>query len=127
RVLIAVYDGEARPEHLLHRSFRETPETMAKTARLSTTRALDVAGRPWTIVYYTRPEVDLGSSRLAPAFFVGGLIATALVAAATWSQVRARLAAEGEIAARQEMEIQRKLLLDELNHRVKNTLATVQS
>jgi two-component sensor histidine kinase len=50
-----------------------------------------------------------------------------LVAAATWSQVRARLAAEDEVAARQEVEAQRKLLLDELNHRVKNTLATVQS
>ena len=49
-------------------------------------QTLDVAGRPWTIVYYTRPVVELGSDRLGPAFFIGGLIATLLVAAATWSQ-----------------------------------------
>src|SRR5690606_18356704 len=36
-------------------------------------------------------------------------------------------ATQGEIAARKQIEEQQKFLLDELNHRVKNTLATVQS
>lgn len=36
-------------------------------------------------------------------------------------------AAQAEIAARLKVEAHQKLLLDELNHRVKNTLATVQS
>ncbi len=39
----------------------------------------------------------------------------------------ARLAAEREIVARIAAEARQKLLLDELNHRVKNTLATAQS
>jgi two-component sensor histidine kinase len=61
------------------------------------------------------------------AFVAIGILASVLGAWATESQVRARLAAEREIEARTVGEERRKLLLDELNHRVKNTLATVQS
>lgn len=39
----------------------------------------------------------------------------------------ARDSAEGELAARRRMQGQQQLLINELNHRVKNTLATVQS
>jgi two-component sensor histidine kinase/CHASE1-domain containing sensor protein len=129
RVHFAVYDGAPSPENLLHQSFQGDPARQAAEARFSTERTVETAGRTWTVGYFTRPEFELGSSRgfLPLAFFAGGLLATLLVAAATWSQVAARLSAEREVAARLVAEEQMRLLLDELNHRVKNTLATVQS
>lgn len=128
RVHFAVYDGPPAPENLLHRSFDQEPSRLAKTARFTTERTVTTAGRTWTVGYYTRPEFEIGSSRGFPlAFFAGGMLATLLVSAATWYQVRARLSAEQEVAARVTAESQLRLLLDELNHRVKNTLATVQS
>jgi len=44
-----------------------------------------------------------------------------------WPAEIERMAAEREVAARKRIEARQKLLMDELNHRVKNTLATVQS
>jgi CHASE1-domain containing sensor protein len=128
RVHFAVYDGRPAAPNLLHKSFAGDVGQAVAEARFSTQRTVETAGRTWTVSYFTRPEFEIGSSRGFPlAFFGGGMLATLLVAAATWSQVRARLAAEREVAARLDAEDQLRLLLDELNHRVKNTLATVQS
>jgi len=120
----AVYDGDPRPENLLHQS----PDAAAQRGGLVTTRKLEVAGRTWTIIYRARADYDHGSDRwVTIAFVVGGLLSTLLLGIATWRQLNARLAAEREIVARIAAEARQKLLLDELNHRVKNTLATVQS
>lgn len=128
RVHFAVYDGPPEAANLLHQSFEGDPGRLAAAARFSTRQTVETAGRTWTVSYFTRPEFELGSSRGFPlVFLIGGMLATLLVAAATWSQVRARLAAEREVGARLEAEEHMRLLLDELNHRVKNTLATVQS
>lgn len=128
RVDIAVYDAAGGPRDLLHKSFAETPEEMERTARLQATRELVVAGRTWRIGYYSSPGFELDSARgLGRVFFAGGLLASLLVAAASWWQAQARVAAEAEVAARRASEHQRQLLVGELNHRVKNTLATVQS
>jgi two-component sensor histidine kinase/CHASE1-domain containing sensor protein len=128
RVHIAVYDQAIAPENLLHKSFASDPAEMADRARLTANRSLEVAGRTWQVVYYSGPGFELDRARgLAPAFFLGGVVATLLVAAASWWQLQARLAAEAEIVARRRSEEQRELLVAELNHRVKNTLATVQS
>lgn len=128
RVHFAVYDGPIATSNLLHQSFDGEPARRAAAARFSTHRTIETAGRTWTVAYFTRPEFELGSSRPFPLIFLGGgMLATLLVAAATWSQVRARLSAEHEVAARLQAEAQLRLLVDELNHRVKNTLATVQS
>ncbi|WP_334163623.1 CHASE domain-containing protein [Phenylobacterium sp.] len=128
RVHIAVYDDAKGPQGLLHKSFAGTPEEMGRAARLQATRELAVAGRTWRIGYYSSPGFDLDSTRgLGGVFFAGGLLATLMVAAASWWQAQARVAAEVEVAARRESEQQRELLVGELNHRVKNTLATVQS
>lgn len=126
RVRFEVYDLERRPENLLHSSRERegpAPRRVKKEAR-----ELTVGGRTWRIVYHSTAAFERASSRgLAPGFFFGGLLATVLLAGATAQQVRARLAAETEIAARRSVEQQRELLIAELNHRVKNTLATVQS
>ncbi|WP_374468683.1 CHASE domain-containing protein [Phenylobacterium sp.] len=128
RLHIAVYDNAIAPGNLLHKSFAGEPEALARTARLSAARSLEIAGRRWQVVYYSGPGFELDRTRgLGPVFFAGGAIATMLVAGASWWQLRARLAAEAEIAARRRSEQQRELLVGELNHRVKNTLATVQS
>ncbi|HEX2560952.1 CHASE domain-containing protein, partial [Phenylobacterium sp.] len=128
RVHFAVYDGAPEARNLLHRSFHSSVAELAAEARFTSERRMTIAGRTWTLQFFTRPEFELGSGRSFPLlFFFGGMLATLLVAAATWSQVRARLAAEHEVAAREAAEGQLRLLLDELNHRVKNTLATVQS
>lgn len=120
----AVYDGDPGPQTLLHQSPHADPLRGGPV----TTRRLDVAGRTWTIIYKSREGFDIPSERLLTlAFVIGGLLTTALISFATWRQVDARLAAEREIVARIAAEAHQKLLLDELNHRVKNTLATVQS
>ena len=122
----AVYNGEVARENLLAASAPD--KGGAGAAGLSAVRQVSVAGGVWTIVYRAGP--GFGSSaahQLAWIFAFGGLLATGLVAIATWRQGSARMAAERELAARTAIEARQKLLLDELNHRVKNTLATVQS
>lgn len=122
----AVYNGEVAPENLLAASVPDRRQ--ASASDMTTVRQVSVAGGAWTIVYRAGP--DFGSSAahgLAWVFACGGLLATGLVAVATWRQGAARMAAERELAARTAIEARQKLLLDELNHRVKNTLATVQS
>jgi two-component sensor histidine kinase/CHASE1-domain containing sensor protein len=125
RVSFEVYDREVRPENLLHSSRRGGAE---RRALKNGVRELTIGGRTWRIVYHSTPAFERSSSRgLAPGFLFGGLLATVLLTGATSWQVRARVAAENEIAARRAVEQQRELLIAELNHRVKNTLATVQS
>jgi len=122
----AVFDGAATPGALLHRS--DPARTQGVGARYRSVRTLQVAGRPWTVVYNAgsafHPNDGLA---MVLAFVAIGLVATGLVAWAMSAQVEARLSAEREVAARAQVEERQKLLLDELNHRVKNTLATVQS
>ncbi|MDP2212758.1 CHASE domain-containing protein [Phenylobacterium sp.] len=121
----AVYHGPVRPENLL---FRSDPGSSWGDFGPLEIRQIDVAGGSWTVVYRAGPDyVGSAARQLIWVFVLGGCLATGLVAAATWRQGMARLAAEREVAARKAIEARQKLLLDELNHRVKNTLATVQS
>ncbi|MFN3513772.1 MAG: CHASE domain-containing protein [Phenylobacterium sp.] len=118
----AIYDGEPQVENLLHASSSGPPR-----GALVSTRALEIAGRPWTIVYWT-PHAWAGPGHYtAMGVVLAGLAITGLLAVATLYQGRARLAAEREVEARRVAAARQRLLLDELNHRVKNTLATVQS
>ena len=120
----AVYDGEPGSDTLLHQSASQT----ASGGQAIAVRSLDIAGRPWIIVYRAQKDFEpAADGRLTLLFGVGGLLATLLLTLAVWRQGQARLRAEREVAARIAAEARQKLLLDELNHRVKNTLATVQS
>lgn len=120
----AVYDGEPSVATLLYRS----PDPAADRDGLAATRKLEIAGRTWTILYRARAGYGQGSyAALTLAFLGTGALVSLLFGFVTWRQVHARLAAEREIVARIAAEAHQKLLLDELNHRVKNTLATVQS
>ncbi|MBT9469986.1 MAG: CHASE domain-containing protein [Pseudomonadota bacterium] len=120
----AVYDGRPSAATLLYRS----TAPVAGEDGLSATRKLNIAGRTWTIIYRGRPDDARASEAgLTLEFMATGALVSLLIGLATWRQVRARVAAEREIVARIAAEARQKLLLDELNHRVKNTLATVQS
>lgn len=122
----AVYDSTATPRSLLYRSGPERRAGLG--ARYQSVRTLQAVGRNWTVVYSAGPRFQATEDVQAIIGFVAvGLIATMLVAWAMSAQVEARLRAEREVAARIRIEERQKLLLDELNHRVKNTLATVQS
>lgn len=128
RVAFAIYDGPVAPQNLLHASFTGSQDELAHLSWTRTRRTLHVAGRDWTIVFYATRAFELSSSQgLTLPFVFGGLFATLLVTGATARETRARLAAEGEVAARRKAEAQRQLLIAELNHRVKNTLAAVQA
>ena len=121
----AVYHGPVRPENLL---FRSDPGAGWVDFGPLEIRQVQVAGGSWTVVYRAGPDYVASAARqLVWVFLVAGILATGLVAAATWRQGMERMAAEREVAARKAIEARQKLLLDELNHRVKNTLATVQS
>ena len=120
----AVYDGQPSLAALLYRS----EDWVTDNDGLAATRKLDVAGGTWTILYGARADYQRGSDAgLTLAFLGTGSLVSLLFGFMIWRQVHARLAAEREIVARIAAEAHQKLLLDELNHRVKNTLATVQS
>jgi len=93
---LRVFDGPPAPQNLLHRSGPHHAEGQGeRAARYTETRTLDIAGRQWTIVYLSSPQLELSSTRsLVPVFFAGGLIATLLVSGVLWAEVRARSAAD---------------------------------
>lgn len=131
RIRFAVYDGAPQPVNLLHRS----EAAWDTRTRFERTTSLAVAGRTWTVIHQARPPFFAASrQRVAPMFLAGGLLATLALFVASLAQARHRFAADSaveaaarEISARIEVEGRQKLLIDELNHRVKNTLASVQS
>src|SRR5690606_1862049 len=58
-------------------------------------RVLQVAGRPWTVLYASEPAFDAGSAGfLVPAVLLSGLLARRVLCGLAWGQARARLAAE---------------------------------
>jgi CHASE1-domain containing sensor protein len=125
RVDFAIYDGAPRPANLLHRSGEAV---LDRDARFTATRLLETSGRRWTVIYAARPEFEVGSSqRLAPLILVAGAVASLTIAWVVWLQGQARREAISFAAARSASEAHLQLLVNELNHRVKNTLATVQS
>ncbi|HEX6962047.1 MAG TPA: CHASE domain-containing protein, partial [Lacipirellula sp.] len=64
-----VYDGAAEPDSRLHQSAAQGE------GRFQTSETLDIAGRPWTIRYQTRPEFEIASWRqFVPVAFAVGAV-----------------------------------------------------
>lgn len=89
-----IYDGtEIDREHLLHRSKAE--ENNSPHSRFAATTSLEVAGRPWLLVFHSRPELDRNSERrLVPFIAMTGGLLSLILFGITRSQVRAWTAAE---------------------------------
>jgi CHASE1-domain containing sensor protein len=97
-----VYDGaNPDPESIMHRSDLVRGAASAGEARplLEETRTLSVGGRPWTVRFFTRPNVGLGAARwLVPLVVVCGVVVSLVLFYVSRAQAHAR--AEAEAAAR---------------------------
>jgi PAS domain S-box-containing protein len=92
-VSLEIYEGkQAQPSALIYRSEYSAADAGVEP-RLSTTAAMDVAGRTWTLVFRTKPEFDAASDRrLIPSVMLIGALITLLLAGANLFQSRARSA-----------------------------------
>ena len=89
RIQFEIYDGSAaRPDRLLHRTSAEDLNT--DEARFTDTRVINIAGRPWTIVYTSGPAFEHVSGRaFVPAFLWIGVAATGLLSWLAWREAGA--------------------------------------
>ena len=103
-----LYDGVGtRPDGLMHESakFRHASGSGASAPRFAQLHEVTVAGRPWSVRMFTRPEFEHSSSRwLAPAVMGVGLLISATFFPITRSQVNAPAAGRGAVAELQRSE-----------------------
>lgn len=92
RVSFRVYDGTvAAPEHLLHAS----AATREHEPDYTITRVIEIAGRPWTVVFASEPGFEAGSgSFLVPITFFAGLLISIVLFVLALGQAQAREQAE---------------------------------
>ena len=112
-VAFAVYDGSITISNRLFRS--EWLDERGSGGEPSYRQAvpLTVGGRQWTIVYQSTPAFTAASNRgLVTLFFLGGVVATVLLAGTSWFQLRARRAAEAAQTQAQAYSRQLELLND---------------
>jgi signal transduction histidine kinase/CheY-like chemotaxis protein len=92
-IAISVYDGSERtPDKVYY-----LPDGARVPAKpmFSNTRAVEIAGRTWTLAFASTPAFAARSqSYLVPLVLVGGLVLSILLTGITWSETRARAAAE---------------------------------
>lgn len=100
---------------------------VANGPSLAILRTVSFGGRDWSLGYY--PKVDTDLRARSRAMFVGGLgfaltaIVCGLFGYVSYSNIRLRR----EVATRIGFERRLTAVIDELNHRVKNILAVIQS
>ncbi|BAZ00127.1 multi-sensor hybrid histidine kinase [Tolypothrix tenuis PCC 7101] len=97
-----IYDGkEIKPNNLLHTSkSNSTVNNSFSHPQFQTTHTIKIAGRNWTIVFQSQPEMDLLSSRnLVPYIGFTGVVISFILFGITRSLNRARNAAETSAAA----------------------------
>jgi signal transduction histidine kinase len=89
---VQVYDGRAsQPTALLYRTPAPLPQKPAQQHELT----IDVAGRPWTLLFSSSPDFDRGSNRDEAWYILAtGLAVTVVLFLLTRSEARARRAAE---------------------------------
>ncbi|MBD2165268.1 CHASE domain-containing protein [Calothrix membranacea FACHB-236] len=97
-----IYDGtEIKPENLLHSSqSNSTVNNPFYHPQFQTTNTIKIAGRTWKIVFQSKPEMDLLSSRnLVPYVGFAGVVISFILFGITRSLNHARNAAEKSAAA----------------------------
>ena len=105
KVNFAVFDDESpSPEALLYQSSSgPSPRPWIGGAPAERQLSVTIAGRTWTLQFWPGPMLEAESPARIPVYVaVTGLILTALMFAFTRGEVRARLAAEASVKARDE-------------------------
>jgi len=123
-VNVEVYDGDPSDENLLFRS--ETPPSESFGESLLATRKFRVAGREWTMLFKPTSAYSAPSSRIIPVMLglLGLLLAGAIAMVARY-QARALEAASALHEATEKSLLEKELMLQEMKHRIKNSLARV--
>jgi signal transduction histidine kinase/CheY-like chemotaxis protein len=90
---VSVYDGEgAAPERLY---YSDEQGERGRGSELEASRSVVIAGRTWTLLFAPTPQFSARSqSYLVPLVLLGGLLLSVLLTGITWSETRARAAAE---------------------------------
>lgn len=126
-IAFEIYDESPRPEARLYAALAGAEAFPARPA-LQAERGLRIAGRGWVVRYASTPPFETGSAgALIPVVVSLGLLLAATASVLAWLQVRARALAEGEADAVRTADREKDLLLREMKHRIKNTLARVQA
>lgn len=123
-VNVEVFDGPVGDENLLFRS--ETPPDPAFGDDFLISRETEVAGRPWTIRFRPTSAFVPPSSPVAPLMLglFGLLFAGALALSARYQQRAFEAAAKLHEATEKSL-LEKDLMLQEMKHRIKNSIARV--
>ncbi|MBB4122978.1 CHASE domain-containing protein [Martelella radicis] len=122
-VAIEAYDKDA-PETPLFKS--STFDAALERSALEVTREVDIAGRTWVLEMTPSAAFEKAEFDITP-FVVGSvalLLAVALALAAQW-QIKALAAAREVQRVTQKSLQERELMLQEMKHRIKNSIARV--
>lgn len=125
---IELYDITDGPVRLLYDSRPEIWTAAHDRGKVITT--LKVAGRTWRVVVAPIHAWESGNlpQRLLIYFLIGtAVVISILLSGMIWLALRAAAATRVALDRQTEQVEMRTILLRELNHRVKNTLATVNS
>jgi two-component sensor histidine kinase len=91
------------------------------------TRAVTFGGRDWQLVYYAKTNSEKRARELAAVIAFLGIALTGLICGLFGYVAYNNLRMSREIQARISFEHRLTAVIDELNHRVKNILAVIQS
>lgn len=121
-VNIEAYDQSIDPDNLLFRS----EEPPVHGFGLKTVRMIEVAGRPWAIVLRPTAEFTEPSSPFVPVVLgLFGLLLAGTIAMIARYQERAFDAASQLHEATEKSLLEKDLMLQEMRHRIKNSIARV--
>lgn len=89
---VSVYDG---PERSAARRYYADPPPPNRSSTFRTERTIMVAARTWHLEFASTPAfAERSQSHLLPIVVLGGLLLSLLLTGITWSETRARAAAE---------------------------------
>ena len=123
-VLVEAFDGEMAPGSRIFTS--RVDVDASRNEKFAVVRNLEVAGRDW--IFRLTPTADfqrIGSVLPAVVLALAGLLLAVLLALLTLAQAR-RSEAVAALHAESERNLaQKDLMLSEMNHRIKNSIARV--
>lgn len=120
---IEVYDGDPAPETLMFRSQTPPDKSMGL---FTATRPLEIAGRTWMLRFEPTSAFAWPSSRLAAiALGLFGLLLAVALAYVVRSGEKAFEAVRALNQAGEKALLEKDLLLQEMKHRIKNSIARV--